>query len=405
MCRIWAINAALLPEGMVATQFGYFLIADITGYTAYLSESELDHAQQSLTALLNLLIRHTKPPLVISRLAGDAVISYGLRDAFVSGQTFVEMLEDTYVSFRQQIELMVRNTTCPCNACRNIGSLDLKFFVHYGEFGVQKLDAHDELVGSDVIVIHRLLKNHVVEETGIRAYTLYTDAAIRQLGLGEETEHLTAHAESYEHLGEVRTWVQDMHPVWEQKRAATQIRIAPGEELFRFVADAAVPPETIWDHVVRPEQLNVLLGGDYTRLSQRRGGRVAVGSVYQCYHGEASMANTVLGWQPFEQMVVEFAVPVPFEGTTALVELQFTPTATGTHVVEVFSKGRGSLLGRLASDAGLTLRKATLLQQFKAFLAHIEANAASQPAIPAAAIIDALEIGSAARASLVSRGG
>src|SRR5690349_8283424 len=119
-------------EAGVATKFGYFLIADISGYTQYLTASELDHAQKTLTALLNLLINHTKPPLIISRLAGDAVISYGLREGFLLGQTFVEMLEDTYVSFRRAIDLMVRNTNCPCNACRNIGSLDLKFFVHYG---------------------------------------------------------------------------------------------------------------------------------------------------------------------------------------------------------------------------------------------------------------------------------
>ncbi|GAB4578214.1 MAG: hypothetical protein Fur0022_09480 [Anaerolineales bacterium] len=105
---------------MSTTQYGYFLIADITGYTAYLSKSELDHAQQTLTALLNLLIRHTKPPLIISRLAGDAVISYGLRDNFFQGQTFVEMIEDTYVAFRRAIDLMVLNTTCTCNACKNI---------------------------------------------------------------------------------------------------------------------------------------------------------------------------------------------------------------------------------------------------------------------------------------------
>ena len=180
----------------MSTQHGYFLIADITGYTQYLNASELEHAQQTLTALLNLLISRTKPPLIISRLAGDAVISYGLRDAFLQGQTFVEMLEDTYVGFRRAIDLMVRNTTCPCNACRNIKSLDLKFFVHYGEFGVQKLDAHDELIGSDVNMIHRLLKNSVKEKTGIQAYTLYTDAAIRQLGLTDAIGSLVPHQES-----------------------------------------------------------------------------------------------------------------------------------------------------------------------------------------------------------------
>ena len=36
------------------------------------------------------------------------------------GQTFVELIEDTYVAFRRAIDLMVVNTTCECNACRNI---------------------------------------------------------------------------------------------------------------------------------------------------------------------------------------------------------------------------------------------------------------------------------------------
>ena len=72
---------------MTTPTSGFLLIADITGYTAYLSASELEHAQGTLTALLELLIEHTRPPLIISRLAGDAVISYGLQDQFMQGQT------------------------------------------------------------------------------------------------------------------------------------------------------------------------------------------------------------------------------------------------------------------------------------------------------------------------------
>ena len=67
-------------------QRGFILIADITGYTAYLNDSELEHAQGTLTELLELLIEHTKSPLVISRLEGDAVISYGLEAGFIGGQ-------------------------------------------------------------------------------------------------------------------------------------------------------------------------------------------------------------------------------------------------------------------------------------------------------------------------------
>ena len=40
---------------MPKTNQGYLLIADITGYTRFLSESELEHAQDTLTALLEHL--------------------------------------------------------------------------------------------------------------------------------------------------------------------------------------------------------------------------------------------------------------------------------------------------------------------------------------------------------------
>ena len=264
---------------MSTAQYGYFLIADITGYTSFLSKSELEHAQQTLTALLNLLIRHTKPPLVISRLAGDAVISYGLRDNFFQGQTFVEMIEDTYVAFRRAIDLMVLNTTCQCNACANINALDLKFFLHYGAFGIQKLDSHKEIVGADVIVIHRLLKNHVMEKTGIRAYALYTDVAIRQLGLSDICETMISHLEEYEHLGEVKTWIQDMHPVWQAKKDAVEVSIPSEKIVFAVEAEIALPLKTVWDYLMQPEFRKVLIGSDRQEIVDRKRGRVAEGSV------------------------------------------------------------------------------------------------------------------------------
>lgn len=61
---------------MTDVQSGYLLLADISGYTAFLSESELEHARDTLTDLLGLLIDHARPPLVISKLEGDAVFSY-----------------------------------------------------------------------------------------------------------------------------------------------------------------------------------------------------------------------------------------------------------------------------------------------------------------------------------------
>ena len=169
---------------MTEAQSGYLLLADISGYTAFLNDSELEHARDTLTDLLGLLIDHTKPPLVLSKLEGDAVFSYTWgEESFKDGQTLVELIEATYVAFRRAIELMVMNNTCQCAACANVSTLDLKFIVHHGTFAQQELRGQAELVGTNVTLVHRLMKNHVKEKTGIAAYASYTDAAIQRLGV------------------------------------------------------------------------------------------------------------------------------------------------------------------------------------------------------------------------------
>lgn len=356
----------------MAVQNGYFLIADISGYTHYLSASELDHAEKILTTLLDLLIAHTRPPLIISRLAGDAVISYGLDATFVQPQTFLESIEDTYVSFRRQIELMVRNTTCTCNACRNIGELDLKFFIHHGTFGVQKLGGHDELVGSDVNLIHRLLKNHVTERTGLSAYALYTAAAAERLGIDAADPGFADLDEEYEHLGSVRILVRDMHPVWEARRRELQVTIPPGRVLFSVAADIALPPELVWDYLLQPEHYNVLVNATRIAIAGRSHGRVGVGSTYQCYHGDSVVPLAVVDWQPFERMASQATVPLPIRGVVCLVELRLDPIAAGTRLTQTMARASGPLLGRLLCDLMFGMQKKIFQRDIDHFREHVE---------------------------------
>jgi hypothetical protein len=334
---------------MAKTENGYFLIADITGYTQYLSDSELEHAHEVLQTLMELLIQHTRPPLIISRLAGDAVISYGLRDQFLQPQTFFEMIEDTYVAFRHAIDLMVMNNTCQCNACANIGSLDLKFFVHYGMFTRQKLDQHDELLGADVIIIHRLLKNHVTEKTGCRAYALYTDAAIRQLGVENPEQSLREHYEEYEHIGEIKVWIQNMHPIWKAKREAMKIEIPPEQRTVQESAEFPVPVEVAWDMLSDPNYRSPFLDAVKQNVLHRQHGRIVPGSAFQCFHGDGRVTTqTVLEWRPFEQMTTQDTTPVP--QTTVLVQFRLTPTESGTQITATCSKARGPWLFRVICD-------------------------------------------------------
>ena len=73
------------------TQQGFLIISDITGYSKYVNESELEHARDSLTALLSILLDHTKSPLVLSKLEGDAVFSYAPAHGFLQGQSLLRI--------------------------------------------------------------------------------------------------------------------------------------------------------------------------------------------------------------------------------------------------------------------------------------------------------------------------
>jgi len=313
-------------------QRGFILIADITGYTAYLNESELEHAQGTLTDLLELLIEHTRSPLIISRLEGDAVISYGLEAGFVSGQTFLETIENTYLDFRHAIELMVLNNSCQCNACANVSSLDLKFFVHFGSFVLQKIGNHEELLGTDVNLIHRLLKNSVTAETGIRAYLLCTDAAVEALGFDDPGDSMTLHTEQVIDLGEASMWIMDMQPAYEARSTDNRIVFEPGEVIGTLDVDSLLPPQVVWDYLSNPEFRKLLVGSDRQEVTDRKAGRIGPGSAYQCFHGKGVFPQVVLEWEPFERMVVEQALELPGGSTTMVVDYELSPVEGGTHL-------------------------------------------------------------------------
>jgi len=52
---------------------GYFIITDISGYTEYLTRSELEHANETLQSLFDAQLAHIQFPLHISGFRGDAI--------------------------------------------------------------------------------------------------------------------------------------------------------------------------------------------------------------------------------------------------------------------------------------------------------------------------------------------
>jgi len=197
---------------------GFIVMADITGYTVYLNESELDHAQESIVAILDVIIGSTDAPLTLSRVVGDAVLSYAFDGAILNTQTLVEELESIYVVFRRALEQMILNTTCTCNACANLSALDLKFIVHHGDFVIREMAGSHELIGPNVNQVFRLAKNRIKEILGFRAYIAYTSDAAKALELPDFVATLAPLVADTDEFGSVQLHVADMQPVWERRR-------------------------------------------------------------------------------------------------------------------------------------------------------------------------------------------
>jgi hypothetical protein len=148
---------------------GFFIIADISGYTSFLTDTELEHAQEIIEEIIRLLLDHIKPPLKIVQLEGDAVFYYVPEEMLPEPERLLEHIEACYCDFVSHIHYARRLTHCGCRACSSMHTLDLKFFVHYAEYMIQKVPGTSEgVAGRDIILLHRLLKNSVTEKTGLR---------------------------------------------------------------------------------------------------------------------------------------------------------------------------------------------------------------------------------------------
>jgi hypothetical protein len=284
---------------------GFFILSDITGYTEFLTESELEHAHHALQNLFEAQLQNIKFPLKISGFRGDAIFMYTPEIGAINPQTFLETLENLYIVFTEAALKMQANTTCPCRACVNIKKLDLKMCVHYGEYMIQTLGDREELLGADVIVPHRMLKNEVIEKTGIKSYALFSEAAANALGLQNLCDPLTPYREAYEHIGEVNMHVHDLRSAWEREQARRKIIVDPDEAWITIEVDVPFPPSVVWSVITTPALEGPLLGLEYVKRVDELGGRTRPEAKFHCAHSSGDFFNTVVDWKPFEYYTVQ----------------------------------------------------------------------------------------------------
>ena len=362
-------------------------IADVSGYTGYLAGVELDHAQDILADLISTIVE-AMAPFQLSKLEGDAAFVVLPGDE-IDGSSLQDTIEGTYVAFRSRLRNIQQASSCECNACTRIPTLDLKFVVHHGQIARQQMLGSEELVGADVILIHRLLKNSVIETTGVRAYALYTQATLDAARVDPSEQGLTMHREDTDVAGEVVGWVRDLEAHWQSELARPRREITPESLLREFSWEVPTPPAITFDYVTAP-RLRQMWDTTITKFDEDvDGGRRGIGTTNHCLHGEQAVREDILDWRPpYYWMLQGFAASIPGEpGVYLSDELEALPDG-GTRVL--------SRVGRLEEyavpkevlaemDAMLSEQTRASNQQLQQLLTEVAAERATKPAAPAPA--------------------
>jgi hypothetical protein len=291
---------------------GYFLLADVTGYTSFLARTELDHAQQALAGIFGTILQEVRNPFRIVEVEGDAVFGYAPAEAIRDGSSLLAVVESAYCAFAELRERMHRSTTCTCMACRLIPELDLKFAVHHGTFVLDRhLRRHAaKPTGPDVILVHRLLKNAVRERTGIDSYALLTDAAVRAAGLESFAAGLPTHEEDYEHLGRVSGVVHDLGQVWSRESEGRRIRVEPQSAWLTNEIMVPVPQERLWELLTEPRHKQRWRSASSISVVGNAVAPLGVGPVQHCAHSDFTMIEEVVDWRPPDYVTYEQVWPL-----------------------------------------------------------------------------------------------
>ena len=362
-----------------------FLMADISGYTGYLADVELDHAQDILADLVGAVVTALRPNFRLAKLEGDAAFTFMTTEA-VDGSMLLDTIERCYFGFRRRRRDVRQATSCECNACVRIPDLDLKFVVHHGATIHQKVAGRQELLGSDVIVVHRLLKNEVVEQLGINAYALISQSCIDASDIDPAALGMRAHTETYDRIGDVPAWAHDLERRWQEEEARGRVRVSPEEAILTVSVPTSVPPQVAWEFLTTPGQrMSWQPWVTEVTVKGTTGGRRGPGSANHCMHGKDAVVEEILDWRPYDYVTDRTVLDTPSGPVKVLHTVELEPGAAGTTIHLRYASPKTprekALMEHIAPAYGQALRSGipSLIAQLDAVLAARDADGGPEP--------------------------
>ena len=192
---------------MAETKHGFLVLADISGFTAFVTATELEHGPPIIAELLEEVIRRISPPLDIQGIEGDAVFALGPHGKVLPPASLLDVLHAGFVGFREKQRELEADDSCSCNACRERrpappeGDRPLRHLPR----AHRRRPRADRRAGRDP-------RPPPAEERRPQTadYALLTRPALQYMEVDPARLGLLPHTERYEHFGDVECFVHDV---------------------------------------------------------------------------------------------------------------------------------------------------------------------------------------------------
>ena len=210
---------------------------DISGFTQFVTETEILHSQHIIRELLEILIDSNLLNLQVSEVEGDAIFFYRYGNK-PDLQSLLLQVEKMFTRFHTHIKLYEHQRICPCGACKSAVDLSLKIIVHFGEVTGIAVKEYKKLFGRDVILLHRLLKNNLDN----KEYVLLTDKLIGEIAeLNLPSWYMPRQAREQYDTGEIQFHFSDLSDLHKTVRVNLPTYNSASKTYVAFTEEEIIP--------------------------------------------------------------------------------------------------------------------------------------------------------------------
>jgi hypothetical protein len=191
-----------------------------------------------------------------------------------------------YEDFLRGTIEIARRSACPCGACTRTNDLRLKFIVHAGAFDTQKIGGRTELIGPDVVLAHRLLKNrapyaeYILSTPGYASLEGVTDLPRVE---GDDT---------YDDVGRIDYVCLDLEPLRDQFQKSQEFYLDETHAQFAVRRRIDASPDLVWGIMSDPSSRPAWVehGSTVEKFERVQGEHGHPGEIYRCLHTDGTTA-------------------------------------------------------------------------------------------------------------------